>query len=404
MRAGWLVPLLLLVAGCTAPPSGTDAAGGPFLVAHAPPLAAWGQGYAGAGTGAEPTVLAMRAHDAVVVGTFFTTFRSEDLGATWVENGDPLFPMFPFIDGIALAEDDAGGLYAASINGVVVSVARSADEGRTWDVHGRLAAVDRIADRPWVAARGASEVAIVYNTGSGTACARSLDRGATWTLAQLSARTPGIAGNLVFDADGALWYASNRSIHRYDVPCAGQPASIALPQGGAQIFVQVDVDADGAVYAAMPSPDNTQMWLFGARGPGGADQRLLAVSPPELRTNTFGSVTVSPTGEVAVAWYASETQGRPDRDGFNGTWKAAAARVSGFWSDAPDVSSRVVDEGPLYRGPICMAGSHCTQRRDMQDYLMADLDAQGRLYVAYTNASALPPSVHVARWDPAPAP
>lgn len=403
-RAAPLLAVLLL-AGCIAPqveaPAHERAA--PVVVARgeAGGGGGLGQGYGELGVGAEPVVLAMRGRDEVFAATFFDIYRSADRGATWTLAADPRFPNMPFVDGIALAEDDAGALYAAAINGAIVSVARSLDGGRSWEPHGRVAQVDRVADRVWIAARGDGEVALVYNAGRGTACARSTDGGATWTQSLLGPTTPGLAGNLVFDGDGRLWYASNRTIHRHDVPCAGPSASLDLPAAGAQIFVQLDLDAQGRVYASYPSPDNAHMMLLGADAAmSPASVRVLAVSPPELRSNTFGSVTVAPSGDVAVLWYASRAAGAPDRDGFGGAWEAAAARVSGFWTEAPHVRHDVVDAGPLHAGPICMAGSQCTDKRWLQDYLMADHAPDGSLYAGYARHEGRSVSILVARLDP----
>src|SRR5439155_6916440 len=89
-----------------------------------------------------------------------------------------------FTDGVALAQDDAGTLYASDTDGSFIAVASSKNGGATWTtVENYVAGASAIADRPWLAARGDGEVTLVWNAGQVEMCSRSTDGGVTFTQA-----------------------------------------------------------------------------------------------------------------------------------------------------------------------------------------------------------------------------
>lgn len=337
-------------------------------------------------SGAEPMILAAR-DGTLYVGDTSGLSKSTDGGVTWQDVDTPFFGGL-FTDGFALAEDEAGTLYVAVTNGQMISMGATDDGGASWRVN-HLVDASTIADRPWIAARGEGEVAIVYNDLKTTreACLHSTDGGATFLPYLGIVATPN-AGNLVFDDDGKLYYSLGNVAYRWDTPCLGEPKRLVHGAvGGAQTFTTLAVDDDGALFVAGPDTGNDRMLLVGRSGAGG-QWRSLTISAPEARSNTYATVSEQ-DGEVAVAWYASDTPGNPADPAFDGSWNVQVARVTGFFTVAPSIERIVVTGEPNHVGDFCMAGISCTNGdRDLLDYFGLDHGPDGALHVAYGHDGA----------------
>lgn len=346
--------------------------------------------------GAEPLMLASRDGTTLFISDWSGLYKSTDGGETWRPTPNPFLEAFNVLaDGWAIAESE-GTLYAADTNGPVVGVAASTDGGATWAVQSKVVEVGAIVDRPWLAARGESEVTLISNTVRGGViatqreeCARSTDGGLTWTdRAVASAGVPN-AGNVVYDSKGNIWYTNGATLYRQK-PCLSAPFPIDLPDSGAQILTQLAVDDANRVYVAMPTPDNSGMSIA-AFTPGVPGFRTLVVSGPELRSNTFGAIDVQ-GDQIAVAWYGSETAGNPSQGGFNGAWNVFVARLTtdSFWSADPTMQHDRITAEPNHVGGFCMSGVTCGggQDRDLLDYFGIDFGPDGALHVAYGHDGA----------------
>jgi hypothetical protein len=397
--------LVLLLAGCTVPAAKPDTApldqGSPpvnlFLLDAPRPFGTT------VSDGAEPMMLVM-TDGTLFIGDWTGLYRSTDNGATWAQTPDPFLEIGNVLaDGWALAEDAQGTLYAADTSGPNVGVAASHNNGQTWEPFGKVVAVGSIVDRPWIAARGNGEVALVVNSDRGEECYRSTDGGQTWTSFSIANDGAPNAGNLKFDSVGRLWYSNGAQIWRWSAPCLNAPLPIALPASGPQIFTQVDLDAQDRIYWADPSPDSSSMRLWG-RAPQGV-MKMVTVSAPALQSNSFGALSVDQvTGEVAVAWYGSETPGDPSATGFGGAWNVYVTRVSDFWGSTPTTRTDRLTTEANHVGDFCMGGIGCTTGagdRDLLDYFGIDYAGDHSLHVAYGHdGSGSSEEVRYARLGP----
>ena len=385
MRLAPVFALALLFAGCVVPAAEVDAPPGPAAAPRdaAPGLALPAGSVSG---GAEPTILAMRS-GTLFIGDTSGLWRSRDAGATWQEVPVPFLGGL-FTDGYALAEDDVGTLYVGATNGQLVSLAASEDEGATWRVTHVVDAAP-VADRPWVAARGDGEVAFLYYDTKmlKEACLASVDGGRTFLTRYVGLGASPNAGNAEFGPDGALYYAISNVVYRWDEPCVGDPKRMLQGASGASIFTQVAVSDEGDVFVARPTPGNGALILSGTHGMSGATRKTILLTPPEIRSSTFAAISEQ-DGEIAVAWYGSETAGDPS-GAFQGAWNVHVARVTGFWSASPVVERVAVTGEPNHVGGFCMSGIACTDGdRDLLDYFGVDHAPDGSVHVAYGHDGA----------------
>ncbi|HUR69445.1 MAG TPA: sialidase family protein [Candidatus Thermoplasmatota archaeon] len=387
MRRALVLLLTILAAGAGASASAGEALlPGAFLAPSLPSSLAPSFPAAASG-GAEPSILAT-SDGALWIGDTSGLAKSTDGGATW-HHVDVGFLGGLFTDGWALAEDDVGTLYVAVTNGQMLSTASTKDGGATWTIN-HLVDVSTIADRPWIAARGDGEVAVVYNDAKTTRelCVHSTDGGFTWLDRYVGIQASPNAGNVVFWPDGGLSYSVGTMSYKWSAPCSGEPQKLPQGNSGAQIFTQAQVSGAGDLYLARPTADNGAMTVSATHGMRGLGRRTLTLSPPELRSNTYGTVSVNDAGDVAVAWYGSTTPGSPSADGFSGSWNVYVSIVHDFWG-TPVVTTTRVTSVPNHVGGFCFSGIACTSGdRDLLDYMMVDLDEDGVAHLAYGHDGA----------------
>ena len=372
--------LALTTTLCLVPLAAPGEAGGVFLAPLVADLAAPAGSVSG---GAEPSILL--AGSTVLVGDTSGVHRSADGGATWAHSSHPFLPGL-FTDGRALAMDDAGRLYVGDTQGEVVGVAVSDNLGASWAYTTSVVGASSVADRPWLAARGDGNVALVFFSApvGSEQCAYSTDAGRTWLTRTVTNSGPANAGNVVLDAQNRLWYSEGTRVLRWSQPCQGSLQLAILPPSGAQIFTQMAVTDAGDALLAQPSADNGVMELRAMHGLNTLSMKRIAVSPPGLRSNTFGAIAAKPDGsEVTVAWYGSATPGNPS-GAFSGSWDVYVARVTDVWSATPSVTVTKVTSVPNHVGGFCMAGISCTTGdRDLLDYFGVAYGPDGAVHVAY---------------------
>lgn len=416
-----LVLAALALAGCVSQLPAPEDAARPSGDAQAPPsqnrflLDGPRPFTAAVSGGAEPMILADKAGKWVWVGDTDGVFRTPDNGTTWIQSPRGQLPGV-FTDGWALAQDDAGTLYASTTQGQFINVFASPDAGKTWTSKNLVAAAGALADRPWLAARNTGELALIHNNAPhGTQCLYSTDGGKTFLVNSYltpSGLVPGngivgrsniIAGNLLFDSKGGLLFANDEAVFRYQSPCAGAPFVLPLPPAGAQIHTHVRVDAQDRVYTAQPNPNNTAIELRGHSRMQASALRTLVVSPPELKSNTFATLDVR-GDEIVVAWYGTETPGHPEEMPAATEWNVFLARVTGFWSATPTVTWERVSTESNHQGPFCLGGTTCDtgDARNLLDYFGVEFSQDGAVHVAYGHdlGGSDGAQTHYARYAP----
>ncbi len=335
--------------------------------------------------GAEPSILTSKDGSTIWIGDTSGLYLSNDQGATWQEGADPFLAS---ADGWTLAEDDAGNFYFATTTTVTLSIARSSDNGRTADHVDHIADAAPVADRPWIAARGDGEVVMfMYDFGRSNSetCVHSTDGGETWLDRGLLTASPQ-GGNTVFDKDGNFYVGEDAGrIWKFNGTCLQDAGAKDMFNRdlGANNMLQIQYEDDDFYMAAVGS-GNRDILLAGSQG-WSDYPTVMKVSPPVLKGNAFPTISVH-EGQVAVAWYGSETPGDPSDAAYNGAFNVYLAVIDGFWSESPSVRHVRITEEPNHVGDICMAGIGCTDEesdRDLLDYFMIDHDIHGGMHIAY---------------------
>lgn len=400
-----LVVLGMLVAGCANPGSPTTPAGrdAGTVPAAAPPGSDPGPAAGGSlvpldvvrstdvSSGGEPSILTDRHGKFVWVGDTSGTYWSDDNGTTFHPMTYPTDIGVAFGDGVALAQDDVGTLYAAYLHDNRIDVASSTD-GKTFDGF-TVGGVFDTVDRPWIGAHGDGEVALFYidavglvYLGGSAHCARSTDHGQTFADRRpLSANPQG--GKAFYDGAGAFYYAQEDGrVAKFATTCLGGGQQLSMVGSlGENNMIQADA-AGTDVY--MAATDASHHIVVAGRREDGSG-KTLTVSDNRTSANTYASV--SPTlDEVAVAWYGSQSSGDPFAAGFSGDWAVYVARIQHFWSDHPVIDVQQATE-VMHHGYICNQGATCpTGSRGLLDYFMADHDLYGGLHIAYVDDTASP--------------
>jgi chitodextrinase len=405
-RAVVLGVLLLLLAGCVQP-SGSPAGAEREPAAPAAPAPGDAQPLVqlplvpvakanAVSRGSEPSILADRNGKYLWIGDTDGGHVSTDNGTSW-RSMAPIALGFHFLnDGWGLAQDEAGNLYAADLSENHVDIGRSSDGGMSWNQRTYLAGVSGVADRPWIAASKGHVVLFYFDaplvaTGFWEHCAHSTDGGATFTERNPIAGFPQ-GGKAFFDDKGRFYYSQSDGVLYRFASCIGGATRIdMIPDAGVNNMIQADVEGTD-LYMAAATDGAARITLAGSRD--GGPVKSLTVSPPELKSNTFASVSVH-EGQVAVAWYGSTSSGNPSQASFSGEWNTYLAIVDGFWTDEPSVRTQLVSSAPNHQGFICMGGISCTGGRGLLDYFMVDHDRWGGIHVAYVDDTSGAQVLHV---------
>jgi PKD repeat protein len=399
VRRPWTLLLLAVfatatLAGCAGAPD-PPAPGEPAPAPEDAPAPFIGRGSSGlpiltpvgaaVSDGSEPDILADKAGRYVWIGDTSGGHWSTDNGTTW--NAMPDTGLgFALSDGWSLAQDDAGSLYAGVLADNRITVSRSDDGGSSWAEENLVAGVWTVVDRPWIAADGDGEVVLFYVAAAGVFvgidehCARSTDGAATFTDQMPVAASPQ-GGKAFYDAAGRFYFArTTGDLYRFDSTCSGGSTILRMVDDlGVNNMLQGDASGTDVYMAAA---DGAQRIVLAGSRDGGPVKQLV-LSPPQLKANTFATVSAH-GGQVAVAWYGSETPGDLSSAGYNGEVRVYMAVVDDFWG-LPTIRRLQLTEEPNHRGTICMGGIACTSGRDLLDYFMVDHDIWGGLHVAYVD-------------------
>jgi hypothetical protein len=114
----------------------------------------------------------------------------------------------------------------------------------------------------------------------------------------------------------------------------------------------------------------------------------------KVRTSVFPwLVAGSKPGNVAVAYYGTETDGDPNASDFKAAWDVYVDDVSGALSGSPQVGQAKATTHPIYYDQICLNGFGCSTGgdRSLGDFLSIDFNpVTDKLSVIYNDPNKLP--------------
>jgi hypothetical protein len=332
---------------------------------------------------------------------------SDALGQAWSQGGSGGG------DAEVYVTPDGKDVYFADLWGFCMSVGASHDGGATWEVNPLSCDVPVGQDRQWLWAQpgghlwmvmnGASAQGLVSGLADPNAGAlyvmHSIDGGRTWIGRTAIPEDNCARGNVVVTEDGKVFVAG----------CNSEGPGVAAPEGMGYawhnvakrsgeplagfcyvcgIFTVVDADKDGNLYVAWADPSEDDqgfdIWLS-------TSQDDAATWSTPVRVNHADGNAVQPwiaarePGHVAIAWYQTKAKGSPDE--VAGEWYVHMAESWDALAAAPAFAENLVSAQPVQFGPICLSGSACVSARNLLDFLMVDIDAQGKAHLAYIDGS-----------------
>jgi PKD repeat protein len=326
------------------------------------------------------------------VGDTSGGYYSEDNGTSWTRMGNyPGNGGVAFVDGWVFAQDEESRLYSAVLDDNHVDIVRSSNGGDSWDQTTYLAGVSGTADRPWIAAQGDEVVLFYFDapaviTGLYEHCARSTDGGLTWLDRDPMAGSPQ-GGNAVFDDQGNFYYGDNSgTVYKFAGSCTSSVATRAMFGSSVRSsnnMIPVAVEGEHLCMAAATT-GNGAIQLSCLRDFG--VPKVRTISPEFLKANIFSTISMQ-EGQIAVAWYGSETDGDPTAEGFTGAFNVYVAIVEDFWEETATITHHRLTSTPNHVGQICIGGISCTETsdRDLLDYFGIDHDIWGNVHVAYAH-------------------
>jgi hypothetical protein len=312
-------------------------------------------------------------------GTLWVTGRPSGLVRS-TDDGDSFRAVTPppVGDGEAdVAVDAAGAVYVATAGASGVSVASSADGGKTWR-HGTVPALGP-ASRPWLAAgdadvylavtmRGGTEVLAARTSelafrhageldgpeSSSTRCGRLvLDRVARKlylacargnVLELVTGRAATVPGDGPVPEDGIVFTTSVVAVSPVGA-VAGPLPSLAVDAGGGLLAAWIDA-GDRNLYVAAPGgapvlvngagAETAALPVVAGGGPGVFGVAFVATTE-ERDPNVLPDPRSDPRGAAAVRWY-----------GF-------ASLISGAEGSAPAIAQQRVTAKPVHFGRLCTA-------------------------------------------------
>lgn len=308
-----------------------------------------------------------------------------------------------------------GKAYFVDLTLASITVARSADGGKTWDLRTPAAALVGGGDREWVAAGPGDDVYVGWNQlPSGYWIMGSKDGGRTfpvqtplpgtgaaspagpgWSYAAVPAVAPdGKVHVARAEDDGVAVYTSADGARTFT-------RVVAWPAEGevGWLFSTATVDAAGTLYVStVEELDQGTRVRYAYSKDGGA-----TFSPPREVSSAPGVHAMQwgaagPQGHFAVAFYENPAgSGVPDVS--EGEWFVRVA-----WStdaDTPDPTFREARPADrvVHEGTVCTGGlGNCEgNSRDLGDYLGVDVGPDGAVHVTWIESTDPASPVFYAR-------
>lgn len=350
-------------------------------------------------------------------------WRSDDFGKTWQFLGSLDNQMG---GGDAdIAPDRDGVLWGSGLTLANTTGAISVNKGESWNSN-PVNSLSAVVDRQWIETYRNEPFAFMTTgrIGDRSIILSRLERVpgdypvASNTITVSDQRPYQWPGEISVDEkDGLVYVAYNTDgtedsdinddilLARTDLQLGDQQLTkVATTRGDSfDSFVAVDVDQAGNVYVVW-----TERRPRGEAGKRGRTNSYLAISkdkgktfgPPKrlnsiARTTVFPWVVAGSAGRVAVAYYgirhrgsSPETVMLPERR--IPRWKIYVAYSMNATSASPTYKeTRATPAGyRLHEGNVCTSGTGCAAgTRDLLDYFQLDLDACGRIVIAYTDNS-----------------
>ncbi|HEX3687700.1 MAG TPA: hypothetical protein VHU60_08945 [Gaiellaceae bacterium] len=337
--------------------------------------------------------------------------------------------------------DDQGNHYFVDLEALVnLGTSVSNDDGNTWRKNAlavQNAAVDRqwytIDNGPTASAAdntvflGFHETAVgtfIYSSPGSTGPTDPVG-GLVWQSASAKAPLPLAAdatcAQLRFDPKYRdLYYACNEGDHvRVTIGhvAPGQRTGIQFhnvslpvsPGGGGpgHLFPAFAVDGGGNVYAAWIDTNDSGVYYSSSTDQGESWTTPVRVSTSPANTAEFLWAQAGAAGNLALAWYATDTAGQPDsfpswaNDPAGATavkWWGYSATVANAASLSPTIAQQRFTEKPMHYGQVCNQGIGCTASggdRTMADYFSLNFDSKGAIRIVYNDTTSQSHGAHL---------
>ncbi len=340
-----------------------------------------------------------------------------------------------------IAVDDQGFHYFADLEGLVnLGTSVSNDDGNTWRKN-PVAVQNAAVDRQWFAVDNGTTTTAADNTiflafhesavgtyiysSPGSTSATDPVGGLVWQNASANAPMPLAAdatcGQIRFDqVTRTLYYACSEGNHvRVTIGhvAPGQRTGIVFhnvtlptsPGGGGpgHLFPALATDSGGNVYAAWVDTNDSGVYYSSSTDKGESWTTPVRVSTAPATTAEFLWAQAGSAGQLALAWYATDTAGQPDTfpnwatDPQGATtvkWWGYAAVVSNAASLSSTIAQQRFTEKPMHYGQICNQGIGCTVSsgdRTMADYFALNLDKTGAIRIVYNDTTSQHHGAHL---------
>lgn len=440
----WMAAFLLsslLFAGClSSKPKDDGAAPGDAL----PPLATIPATFFVSSVGEqgpEPSI-GVDSSGAIYFQALEKTMKSSDGGRTWA-NVNPPTALPTTLDPYLWLDPVTDRVFANQLYVACSYLAFTDDGGESWvtnpaacgtpaNDHQKMATGPYVPGSPLDVAASGSQLVypnVVYYGVNGLVDSRvamSIDGGVTFPFVAESfpaANAPGndqtqcgggLHGNIVAGPDGTVYIPSRSGCPKADNervlggPVVGVSedngvtwrATLVADDVGTPYDDKnsdIGVDTENNVYLAFPGGDN-RMWLATSRDHGLSWSQAVVMTPT-LGTTTMPALVAGSPGRVAAAYYAVEDPATsnwtdepgnlavPDHVPDHARWSLFVTYSLDALSESPTFHTyKVTGDDPIQVGGISTnSGDSDGAERNLLDFLDAQLDADGRLHVAFAD-------------------
>lgn len=339
--------------------------------------------------------------------TYRVAFGPGD-ASTWTDVS-PVNTAFN-VDPMLIADSAMGRIFTGGLDGTCSLMAFTDDDGASWTPTGNMcvptADHQSIAAGPWKEPRPVAAIhdRATYYCGQllAVSCTVSYDGGMTWanpSSVQCGSVTP--------QFHGSLHVAQNGNVFLPFRSCGGR-IGMAVSQDNGLTWSPKTIP--GSAYAGngfdsdVAATPSGWVYIGYANGTKGTAMATLTKnngttwsSPVDIGadvgvvTSTFHETVAGDDDRAAVAFLGTTTDGDPWAEGFPGVWDLYVAMT---FDAGQTWTTRKVSTDPVQRGWICDGGTLCASGRNLLDFMDAQIDATGRIYVAHADgcvdACALP--------------
>lgn len=418
----WLVPLALVAAGCVSPGE-TPAA---TLASDPVPLLGKVMAYQAGGAplplpedvptmlaktlehdGPEPT-LGVTSNGYVFFVAMEKVLRSADGGQTWEVVSTPVSSPTT-LDPYLYVDPDTDRVWSDQLYLGCSYLSWSDDYGETWVTNPAACGLPVNDHQKLVSAKNRGPIPSVlypkplfygYNdvAPGGSRVSVSFDGGLTWPVNSQTvppgACAGGLHGNFVADSEGNV-YLPKRDCEGFvfskssDSGLTWASKSVGVDAGGSACLKNPDLAVDSAnnLYGVWPGKDN-HLYLTTSLDQGETwREESVDLSGPITMT-TMPAIVAGDPGRIAVAYYGTVDDAKgPDEVNESALWHLYVTYSLNALDEVPEFVTVQVSADPIQVGGIS-TNSGCDAppgSRNLLDFIDAQMDAQGRLFVAYAD-------------------